>query len=175
MLHISRCALTRRTLWHKPHVSSSFLSKVIGKKRTTTRWRHNVTSDDLSTVNSTEQRAGVSWVDLMRIRGTSIFYHWLWDLMGSNGRVMKMTRPEVTDIKNPRYTHRRYLCPYCTLRVSKSWDLWCVFDKLSNFEKCNLRSGHLTLARKPCFATFAGVGGGGVRLPPPLAFPNEAS
>ena len=31
-----------------------------------------------------------------------------------------------------------------------------------------------TLARKRCFATFAGVGGGGVR-PPPLAFPNEAS
>ena len=30
----------------------------------------------------------------------------------------------------------------------------------------------LTLARKPCFATFAGVGGG---CDPPLAFPNEAS
>ena len=47
MLHIRRCALTKRTLWHQPHVSSSFLSKVIGKKRTATRWRHNVTSDDL--------------------------------------------------------------------------------------------------------------------------------
>ena len=58
---------------------------------------------------------------------------------------MKMTWPEVTDIKkNPsRYTNRRYLCPHCTLRVSKSLDLWCVFDRLSNFEKCNLRSGHL--------------------------------
>ena len=33
----------------------------------------------------------------------------------------------------------------------------------------------LTLARKPCFATFAGVGGGGLVRPPPLAFPNEAS
>ena len=32
----------------------------------------------------------------------------------------------------------------------------------------------LTLARKPCFATFAGVGGGGGATPP-LAFPNEAS
>ena len=61
-----------------------------------------------------------------------------------NGEAMKLTWPEVTDVKkNPRYTNRRYLCPYCTLRVSKSLDLWCVFDRLSNFEKCNLRSGHL--------------------------------
>ena len=46
--------------------------------------------------------------------------------------------------KNPsRYTNRRYLCPHCTLRVSKSLDFSCVFDRLSNFEKCNLRSGHL--------------------------------
>ena len=87
MLHISRCALTRQTLWHQSHVSSSVLSKFIGKKCTATRWRHNVTSDDLS-------------------KG-------------------------------------KYLCPYCTLRVSKSLDFLCVFDMLSNFEKCNLRSGHL--------------------------------
>ena len=45
--------------------------------------------------------------------------------------------------KNQRYANRRYLYPYCTLRVSKSLDLWCVFDRLSNFEKRNLRSGHL--------------------------------
>ena len=32
----------------------------------------------------------------------------------------------------------------------------------------------ITLARKRCFATFAGVGGG-VWCDPPLAFPNEAS
>ena len=32
----------------------------------------------------------------------------------------------------------------------------------------------LTLARKPCFATFASVGGR-VGAIPPLAFPNEAS
>ena len=60
-----------------------------------------------------------------------------------NGKVMKLTRPEVTDAKNPRCTKRRYLCPYCTLRVSKTLDLWCVFDSFSNFEKFNLRSGHL--------------------------------
>ena len=58
MLHIRRCALTRRTLWHQPHVSSSFLPKVIGKKRTVTRWRHNVTSDDLSTGNDATARRG---------------------------------------------------------------------------------------------------------------------
>ena len=55
---IRRCALTRRTLWHQPHVSSSFLSKVIGKKRTATRRRHNVTSDDLSTGNDATARRG---------------------------------------------------------------------------------------------------------------------
>ena len=60
-----------------------------------------------------------------------------------NGEVMKLTWPEVTDIKNPRYTNCIHLCPYCTLRVSKSLDLWCVFDRHSNFEECNLRSGHL--------------------------------
>ena len=36
-----------------------------------------------------------------------------------------------------------YICPSCTLWVSKSLDIWCVFDRISNFEKCNLRSGHL--------------------------------
>ena len=68
---------------------------------------------------------------------------------------MKLIWPEVTDIKNTRYTNRAYLCPYCTLRVSKSLDLWCVFDRLSNFEKCNLRSGHLMW---PGFVTY-GVNG----------------
>ena len=59
-----------------------------------------------------------------------------------------MTWPELTDIKkNPRYTNRRYLCPYYTLRVSKSLDLWGVFGRLSNFEKCNLRSGPVTWRR----------------------------
>ena len=51
------------------------------------------------------------------------------------GEVMKLAWPEVTDIKHPRYKNRRYLCPYCTLRVSKSLDLWCAFDRLSNFEE----------------------------------------
>ena len=68
------------------------------------------------------------------------FYHWL----RYNGRVMKMTWPEVTDITKIRDIQLvDTYCPYCTLRVSKSLDLWCVFDRLSNFEKCNLRSGHL--------------------------------
>ena len=61
-----------------------------------------------------------------------------------NGEVMKLTWHEVSDIKiRDIQIVYRYLCPYCTLRVSKSLVLWCVFDRLSNFEKCNLRSGHL--------------------------------
>ena len=79
------------------------------------------------------------WIDLIRIRG--IYFIFL--PLAYHGEVMKLTWPEVTDTKNLRYTSRRYLCPYCTVRVSKSLDLWCVFDRLSNFEKCNLRSGHL--------------------------------
>ena len=149
MLHVSRCALTRRTLWHQPHVSSSFLSKVIGKKRTATRWRHNVTSDDLSTGNDATTRQGYQH----SLSGYDS--EWVWHIwcglevlqflpLTHNGRVMKMIWPEVTDIKkkNPRYTNRKYLCPYCTMQISKSLDLWCVFDRLSNFEKYNLRSCH---------------------------------
>ena len=60
----------------------------------------------------------------------------------SNGEVTKLTWPEVTDIKNPKYTNCRHLCPYCTLRVSKSSDHWCAFGTMSNFEKRNLRSDH---------------------------------
>ena len=144
-----------------PTSSSSFLSKVIGKKR----WRPD---DVIMWPQMTFQRGNdatarrgyqaspiwlwfwVSWADMMRIRGTSFFYHWLI----YNGEVMKLTRPEVTDMKNPRYTTRRYVCPYCTLWVSKSLDLWWVFDRLSNFEKCNLRSGHLMWPGGVTFGVF---------------------
>ena len=59
------------------------------------------------------------------------------------GRSRKLTWPMVNDIKNPKYANCRHLCPYCTLRVSKSSDHWCAFGAMSNFEKRNLRSGHL--------------------------------
>ena len=56
-------------------------------------------------------------------------------------------------------TRRRILlsgtvCPYRTLRVSKSLNLWCVFDRLSNFEKCNLRTGHLMWPGGMTFKVF---------------------
>ena len=54
-----------------------------------------------------------------------------------NGEVTKLTWPKVTDIKNPKYTNCRHLCPYCTLRISKSLDHWCVFGTISSFEKRN--------------------------------------
>ena len=72
-----------------------------------------------------------------------------------NGEVTKLTWPQVNDIKNPKYTNRRHLCPYCTMRVSKSSDHWCALGTMSNFEKRNLRSGHLI---RPGHVTF-GVSG----------------
>ena len=57
--------------------------------------------------------------------------------------------------KNLKYIHCRHLCPYCTLRVSKSSDHWCAFGTMSNFEKRNLRSGHLMW---PGGVTFGVIG-----------------
>ena len=57
--------------------------------------------------------------------------------------------------KNPKYANCRHLCPYCTMRVSKSSDHWCALGTMSNFEKRNLRSGHLI---RPGHVTF-GVSG----------------
>ena len=37
------------------------------------------------------------------------------------------------------------------MRVSKSWDHWCALGTMSNFEKRNLRSGHLI---RPGHVTF---------------------
>ena len=72
-----------------------------------------------------------------------------------NGEATKLTWHKVTDIKNPKYTNCRHLCPYCTLRVPMSSDRWCAFGTMSNFEKCNLRSGHLMW---PGGVTFGVIG-----------------
>ena len=47
MLHISQCVSSRQTVWHLPHVSISFLSKVMDRKRTLL-W-HIVTSSGQNT------------------------------------------------------------------------------------------------------------------------------
>ena len=74
-------------------------------------------------------------------KGSGIFLgDFTWN---DHGEVTKLTWPKVTDIKNPKDTNCRHLCPYCTLQVSKSSDHWCAFGTMSNFEKRNLRSGHL--------------------------------
>ena len=108
----------RRTLWHQPHVSSSFLSKLlIGKK--TFGWPE-------------------AW-DLRHDLRSPIF-------------------------KNPRYTDRRYLCPYCTLplRVSKSFAIGSsCFFQVSN---CWLNSyGKIWRRYAPpyFFANCEKHGGGG--------------
>ena len=41
------------------------------------------------------------------------------------------------------------------MRVSKSSDHWCAFGTMSNFEKCNLRSGHFM---RPGHVTFEVIG-----------------
>ena len=79
-----------------------------------------------------------------------------------DGEVMQLTWPDVTAIQNPRYTNRRHLYPYFTLRVSKSLDLWCVLDRLSNFEKCNLRSGHLMWSGSVTFGVIGSSFSGNV-------------
>ena len=68
---------------------------------------------------------------------------------------MTLTWPKVTDIKNPKYRNCRHLCSHCTLRVSNSSDHWCAFGTMSNFEKRNLRSGHLMW---PGGVTFGVIG-----------------
>ena len=64
-------------------------------------------------------------------------------------------RLKVTGIKNPKDTNCRHLCPYRTLPVSKSSDHWCAFGTMANFEKRNLRSGHLMW---PGRVTFVVIG-----------------
>ena len=76
-------------------------------------------------------------------RSDAYYRYLIFSPLTYNGEVTKLTWPKVTDIKNPKYTNCRHLCPYCTLRVSKSSDHWCAFGTMSNFEKRNLRSGHL--------------------------------
>ena len=85
------------------------------------------------------------------LRHLIAFYHWL--VMGGSWKWHDLRSPisKSRDIG----TNHWYLCLYCTLRVSKSLDLWCVFDRLSNFEKCNLRSGHFMW---PGGVTFGVIG-----------------
>ena len=72
-----------------------------------------------------------------------------------NGEVTKLTWPQVTNINNPKYTNCRHLRSYCAMRVSKSSDHWCALGTMSNFEKRNLRSGHLM---RPGHVTFGVIG-----------------
>ena len=58
MLHISQCVSSRQTVWHLPHVSISFLSKVMDRKHTLL-W-HIVTSSGQNTfLTITFDRKGI--------------------------------------------------------------------------------------------------------------------
>ena len=88
-------------------------------------------------------------------RSDAYYRYLIFSPLTYNGEVTKLTWPKVTDIKNPKYTNCRHLRPYRTLRVSKSSDHWCAFGTMSNFEKRNLRSGHLMW---PGGVTFGVIG-----------------
>ena len=60
--------------------------------------------------------------------------------------VTKLTWPKVTDIKNPKYTKCRHLCPYRTLQVSKSSDHWCACGHDVKLRKTQLEVGSFYVA-----------------------------
>ena len=77
-----------------------------------------------------------------------------------NGNVTKMTWPQVTDMKNPRYTTCRYLCPYQKLYVLSHSVNYCFLGVMAKFEKLGLRWGHLMWPESVTFSprsiTFSG-------------------
>ena len=138
-----------------------FSIKSYWQKCTVTSWRHKVTSDDLSMekwCNIAPVAPSIAYLVMILddlSRSDAYKRYLFFSPLTYNGEVTKLTWPQVDDIKNPKYTNRRHLCPYCTMRVSKSSDHWCALGTMSNFEKRNMRSGHLI---RPGHVTF-GVSG----------------
>ena len=138
-----------------------FSIKSYWQKCTVTLWRHKVTSDDLSGGKWCNSAPGVPSIAYLVMllddlsRSDAYYRYLIFSPLTYNGEVTKLTWPKVTDIKNPKYTNCRHPCSYCTLWVSKSSDHWCVFGTMSNFEKRNLRSGHLLW---PGHVTFGVIG-----------------
>ena len=110
MLHIRRCISTRQAQRHQVHVCSSFQSWATSKN---CRWPRLAT-DDLYEGHRVKFAPGSS---------TILKYNSIHDKMiGSdayrrdlaffplpyNGEVTKLTWPQVTEIKNPRYTFWSY-------------------------------------------------------------------
>ena len=60
-----------------------------------------------------------------------------------NGKVTKLTWPKVTSSKIPRYTFCRYWYSNIILKVSYRLIDNCDHGSMVNFEKSDLRSGHL--------------------------------
>ena len=151
----------RRTLWHLSHVCISFLSKVIGKN---VRWPHDVIKWPQMTFsrgkwcNIAPVAPSIAYLVMILdelSRSDAYLRYLFFSPLTYNGEVTKLTWPQVNDIKNPKDKNCRHLCPYCTMRVSKSSDHWYALGTMSNFEKRNLRSGHLI---RPGHVTF-GVSG----------------
>ena len=62
---------------------------------------------------------------------------------------MKLTLPQVTTMKNPKYISCRNYWPYQVLKVWKHWIQNCGCDRMSNLLNCVLRWRHRDLETWP--------------------------
>ena len=124
MLHISRCVSARQTQWAQPHCSISILSKVRGRKNAFDLSWPRMTQRRGHWVKSTYGSSRVAW-DKTILRYLAWYLSYFWNKkhliifpLPYNGLVRKLTRPQVTEIKIPRYTNCTYWCPYQLLEVA---------------------------------------------------------
>ena len=124
MLHICRCVSVRETRENQPQCSSLILSKVIGKKNAFDFIRPRMPRRRDHGVKPIYGSSRVAWRESILIHvGWFPSYvrnkkHFKIFPLPYNGLVRKLTWPEVTEIKIPRYTFCRYWCPYQLLKVS---------------------------------------------------------
>ena len=141
MLHIIWSVSTRETQWDQPRLCISFQSKVIGKNSKTVddlcdlgwpfKWPLGVNSPLESSHVRWKPWLWKNWVISIRLLATE--NNFIFPPLVYNGEVTSLTWPQVTSIKNPRYTNHLYWYPYAALK-RRSWSRKnCGSDRLSNF------------------------------------------